>query len=65
MHGLGLGLIQAKTSPDPQKKNYYEKYTQNTSTQWSGVTVSLLQVRDMATSRTASRSRRDTQHKIL
>jgi len=33
MHGLGLGLIQAKTSPDPQKKNYYEKYTQNTSTQ--------------------------------
>jgi len=31
MHGLGLGLIQAKTSPDTSK-NYYEGRTQNTST---------------------------------
>jgi len=36
MHGLGLGLIQIKTSPDPQK-NYYERYTQNTSTKCHGL----------------------------
>jgi len=33
MHGLGLGLIQAKTSPDP-RKDYYEGRAQNTSTKW-------------------------------